>query len=218
MNELMQRRGALIAGSDKNPLPSIYQQVEYLKNPSGGGAFFTTNAAFHNPFRIYLVCQKDSASTNYARCAIGARSNANNFNQINLSKSGDYGFSGVYADIGNSVGLKTTITAEYNAGTKTVRIENANGIFSGSSQNSDNISTNSRISVFHTGASLVATQFNNGRIYELIVDNPNTNKKTIHLIPCYRKADHKPGMYDTVQKSFYISQGTGEFIVGADVT
>lgn len=217
MTELAKRRRAIMAGSDKNPLPSIYQQVEYLKNPSGGGAFFTTYTYFPNPFRIYLVCQKDSASTNYGRCAIGSRSNGSNYNHIILSTSGDYGFSGVYADIGNSVGLKTTITAEYNAGTKTVRIENAKGIFNGSAQNSDYIATNSRIAAFHVGASLMATQFNDGRIYELIVDNPNTNKKAMNLIPCYRKADHKPGMYDTVQKTFYISEGRGEFIVGGEV-
>lgn len=35
--------------------------------------------------------------------------------------------------------------------------------------------------------------------------------------PCYRKADHKPGMYDLVNGVFYTNKGTGEFIVGPDV-
>lgn len=30
-------------------------------------------------------------------------------------------------------------------------------------------------------------------------------------IPCYRKSDNKPGMYDTVNKVFHTNQGTGEF-------
>lgn len=34
-----------------------------------------------------------------------------------------------------------------------------------------------------------------------------------NFIPCVRSADGKPGMYDTVTKSFYVNQGTGEFIV-----
>lgn len=38
-----------------------------------------------------------------------------------------------------------------------------------------------------------------------------------HFIPCYRKSDSKPGMYDTVAKTFYTNAGTGEFLVGADV-
>lgn len=37
------------------------------------------------------------------------------------------------------------------------------------------------------------------------------------LIPCYRKADSKPGMYDLVSKQFFVNQGTGEFLVGPDV-
>ena len=38
-----------------------------------------------------------------------------------------------------------------------------------------------------------------------------------NFIPCYRKSDSKPGMYDTVTKTFYTNAGTGEFLVGADV-
>lgn len=37
------------------------------------------------------------------------------------------------------------------------------------------------------------------------------------FIPCYRKADNEPGMYDLVTKQFFVNQGTGEFIVGPDV-
>ena len=37
------------------------------------------------------------------------------------------------------------------------------------------------------------------------------------LVPCYRKSDQIPGMYDTVKRVFIANAGTGEFIVGADV-
>lgn len=36
-------------------------------------------------------------------------------------------------------------------------------------------------------------------------------------VPCYRKADHKPGMFDLVTKTFFTNSGTGEFLVGPDV-
>lgn len=39
-----------------------------------------------------------------------------------------------------------------------------------------------------------------------------------NFIPCYRKSDSKPGMYDTVTKQFFTNSGTGEFIVGNDVS
>lgn len=37
----------------------------------------------------------------------------------------------------------------------------------------------------------------------------------LDFIPCVRKSDNKPGMYDTVSKTFYTNAGTGEFIVPA---
>ena len=38
-----------------------------------------------------------------------------------------------------------------------------------------------------------------------------------NFVPCYRKADSKPGMYDLVTRNFYVNQGTGEFLYGANV-
>ena len=37
------------------------------------------------------------------------------------------------------------------------------------------------------------------------------------FIPCYRKSDDKPGMYDLITKQFFINQGEGEFLVGPNV-
>ena len=34
------------------------------------------------------------------------------------------------------------------------------------------------------------------------------------FIPCYRKSDNKPGLYDLVSGVFYTNQGTGEFTYG----
>lgn len=36
-------------------------------------------------------------------------------------------------------------------------------------------------------------------------------------VPCYRKADSKPGIYDLVTKQFFTNAGKGEFTVGPDV-
>lgn len=40
----------------------------------------------------------------------------------------------------------------------------------------------------------------------------------VNLIPCYRKSDGKPGMYDTVNRIFYTNAGSGEFILGPTIT
>ena len=39
-----------------------------------------------------------------------------------------------------------------------------------------------------------------------------------NLIPCYRKSDNEPGMYDAVSGTFFTNAGTGEFVVGNDVS
>lgn len=54
-----------------------------------------------------------------------------------------------------------------------------------------------------------------GKCYQFILSNGGEVK--LHLIPCYRKSDDKPGMYDIVTKQFFTNAGTGEFLVGPDV-
>ena len=53
------------------------------------------------------------------------------------------------------------------------------------------------------------------RIYSLIIQAENV--AIFCFIPCRRKSDNKPGMYDTVSGEFFTNQGTGEFICGPDV-
>jgi len=38
------------------------------------------------------------------------------------------------------------------------------------------------------------------------------------FVPCLRKSDNKPGMYDTVSQTFYTNAGTGEFLYGPEVS
>lgn len=39
-----------------------------------------------------------------------------------------------------------------------------------------------------------------------------------NFIPCIRKSDNKPGMYDLVNNQFYVNQGTEEFLIGEKIT
>lgn len=55
------------------------------------------------------------------------------------------------------------------------------------------------------------------RIYSYVHKNNSTNEVLMHLYPCYRKADNVAGMYDIVGNTFLTNDGSGTFIVGADV-
>ena len=57
--------------------------------------------------------------------------------------------------------------------------------------------------------------FGKVKIYYAIIKKSNVLVR--NLVPCYRKSDDEPGMYDLVSKTFYTNQGTGEFLVGPDV-
>lgn len=55
----------------------------------------------------------------------------------------------------------------------------------------------------------------NNRWYSVQIYN---NQGPVFIgVPCYRKQDDKPGMYDFVSKTFLTNVGTGEFVVGPDI-
>jgi hypothetical protein len=55
-----------------------------------------------------------------------------------------------------------------------------------------------------------------GRMYNFKYYDDDGNNLLVDLVPCYRKSDNKPGMYDIVRNQLYTNQGSGEFIVGPD--
>jgi len=45
----------------------------------------------------------------------------------------------------------------------------------------------------------------------------NGDELVRYFIPCYRKSDNKPGLYDLVNNVFYTNNGTGEFSIGSPI-
>lgn len=63
---------------------------------------------------------------------------------------------------------------------------------------------------------LTIMEYSSCRIAYFKVSHKNT---VIHnLIPCYRRSDMKPGMYDLISRTFLTNQGTGEFLLGPSIT
>lgn len=62
----------------------------------------------------------------------------------------------------------------------------------------------------------VALQKTIGMLYHLSLTG--NNNVIYDLYPVRRKSDNKPGLYDIVNKVFYVNQGAGEFVVGPDKT
>jgi len=60
-----------------------------------------------------------------------------------------------------------------------------------------------------------ASLFSKAKMYSLKVSDAGVLLG--NFVPCYRKSDQKPGMYDLVSGEFYTNAGSREFIVGSDV-
>lgn len=49
------------------------------------------------------------------------------------------------------------------------------------------------------------------KIYSFVCKKNGT--ELAHFVPCYRKSDNEPGMYDTVSGEFFTNDGTGSFTI-----
>lgn len=38
-----------------------------------------------------------------------------------------------------------------------------------------------------------------------------------HFVPCYRKSDNKPGMFELVTQKFHVNKASSEFVLGPDI-
>ena len=72
--------------------------------------------------------------------------------------------------------------------------------------------TSTTLRIFSLGNQIDSNYCNaNARVYYLRLYDGTTLVR--NFIPCYRKSDHKPGLYDTVNGVFYTNQGSGEFVL-----
>ena len=75
---------------------------------------------------------------------------------------------------------------------------------------------NGEFTLYGCGAYEQASYYNDIQIYYCKLWD-TYGDLTRHYIPCYRKSDNTPGMYDLVTDTFNAGTGTGYFIVGNNV-
>lgn len=214
MNSLLLRRRALMVSKKKSRLPSEYQEVEYLE--STGTQWIDTG----------LYGGLDTLGVNFKF-------------RVTTIETGKYYVLGNFNQVGQCGVIRSTVegstdiilryyidTAAYGivlgTANSDIIFSNQNnsimsdGVVRGTLPNNTAKLSNSQLLLFGTG---FGVSFNaGGRCYYLkIYLDLSFTALLRNFIPCYRKADNKPGMYDLVTKTFFTNQGTGEFIVGADV-
>lgn len=201
---------------DSAMLPDDYQRVEFLQ--STGTQWIDTGINFDSSTDYEFEAYIDETNTNgSAKVFCGARTNAGSNDRCclfitdgNLPRF-DLGFessSGLYFPK-NTFSNKRSVFRKQE---KQLLINDQKIVESGTVNNLCKYT----MYIFALNTSGTAGAFsNNLKIYYFKIYQSNTLIGS--FVPCYRKSDHKAGMYDTVTRKFLTNAGSGEFVLGGDV-
>lgn len=189
-------------------LPAEYQEVEYIQSVKNDQQWIDTGI----PITYSLVMEITFAIVSVVGSyyVMGEYANNNGAFYLYTSSKFQTAYGCSYAN--------TTVNADTEKHTFRYSFDNANTIVS---ENGQQILSKSKISPLATSNSIIiaGSKIRNQlscKTYSFVAyDN---GVKVADFIPCYRKSDDKPGMYDLVTETFLVNQGTGEdFTVGHDV-
>lgn len=205
-------------------LPAEYQEVAYLK--STGTQYIRSGYVVesdYKPYRVKIDFQaENSTATGFL---IGSAKTTGNHYPFVIGLSvpskvylfGHYG-SGAQASSSARFGTvdfeKHTLEFVFNEGVY------LDGVLMSETVKQACMSsiTEQEIGIFcrlRAGVADISTVFK-GKIFGVQFFEEN-NVLVRDYVPCYRKADGKPGMYDLVTETFFTNAGTGEFLYGENV-
>lgn len=209
MNLYARRRA--IAGENKDRLPYAYQKVEYLK--STGTQYFWTDIDIQDGLKVVSIQTVDYGNDSYL---FGGNADNSGSNKSCFNGAYQQQLQGAYPSqyyiISDFYQYDTICEVSSEQGEGTYEIYKDNTLINKRNPGGSVQSTGAKCVCFGArNTSGNAFQLYKGKLYSLKV-----YKGEIMLgnfVPCIRKADDKPGMYDTVTKTFYTNAGTGEFII-----
>lgn len=195
----------IVFGQKDKVLPDTYQEVEYIE--STGTQYINTGLV---PSHLDIIDMKFSpTSVSVNSSYFGVREsgtyNTGNYNQIYINYNPQ-----VHTNIWFFV--TTTGTLAYPNVKLSQMNPQVNGIYKLRADLSElgvpqaNRTHSYYLFAFNNAGT--ANTYGPSRIYYLKI------KDRGDFVPCYRKSDNKPGMYDLVTNQFFTNQGSGEFTIG----
>lgn len=198
-------------------LPPEYQEVEYLEST---GVEYIDTEIIADDTTGFFVDGRKKIGTATDDVIIGSRSGSNSRFWADIGRSGAYnnrfllGWNG-YHNTNINIGTnRFSISVNYNNDRKVYVNEVENEVGTNALTTSLYVQT---VSIYLFAANNQGSVSNaiNGQIFACRITRGSV--LLADFIPCYRKSDSKPGMYDLVSGTFFVNQGTGEFAVGNDV-
>ena len=206
-----QGTGEFLVGPDvKYGLPYEYQEVEYLE-ATGTQAFFT-DVPIQDGLTVDSIQTFNGGDTylfgGHNGKGLQASFNGQYAGQVQSSYSGYYFFGNV--NNGNNTIYHIVLTQKNG---EQIGVLNGSQVLSGTHATSGDTSAGATAALFgQRGSSGELGLFYKGRLYRCKVSKDGI--QLADYVPCYRRSDNKPGMYDFVSGTFYTNQGEGEFLVG----
>ena len=214
--DLTTRRMALMARVESGGrLPAEYQEVEYLE-ATGTQAFFT-DVPIQDGLTVDSVQTIASGNDSYLFGGHSGKGfqccfNGSWVNNIQSAYAGYYEW-GSPVTMDNTTIYHIVLTQENGIQTG---YKNDVQVLNGTKSTTSDTSAGAAAALFaQRGSNGAISLFYKGKVYSLKV--LKGAELLANYVPCYRKEDFKPGMYDLVTGNFYINQGTGEFLYGANV-
>ena len=212
----------IISGSDLR-LPDEYQELDYIQ--STGTQWIDTEYSVQKDYAkvegiIEFTSFTNSVANNFI-LPFGAYDNKCSLNIYLDKTSASSTTTGIEA--GTTYGRSIDTGRMYINTPVEFSIEANNGKIGGYSNNinlnnksySSELNTAHSLALFSSRSSGTAYAFCQMKCYNFSCYSKT--KKEKDLIPCYRKSDGKPGMYDLVTDKFLVNKGSNEFIKGSNV-
>lgn len=208
--ELIERRRALIAAQPR--LPWEYQEVEYLRS--------TGTQKLNIPYRgnqnsVFTVKAKVDAGASYQTIVGNIVSYTIIYGYmviIEANRSVSFrSYSNSITKL-SSVNISPNIPYLYKLEKGKLTI---NGVeYQGNTDLTDTLSNTTSL-LYRNYYNAASEGRMSGDIYSFLIEE--IGNRIHELVPCYRKSNNKPGMYDLVSKAFLTNAGAGEFTVGPNV-
>ena len=201
----------------KNPnytarLSNEYQEVEYLE--STGLQYIDTGVGITTA--LSFECE-------WAKTMTGAGLNGSYYFVSSTTKAFCFG---LYADNKLYVGVGST-TNTATAGSLNTKYKTVGNSTSMTTYENDvsKVSITGTLAANNLNFYLFAAHRNQGTVetgyygqYKIYTCKLYENNILVrNFVPCYRKIDNVPGLYDIINNTFYENQGTGTFLIGSEV-
>lgn len=197
-------------------LPNEYQEVEYIQSAGGQGIVLDYKPISTDKIEsTFAMTRKDVTSCLW--CARGATTGTNTMTSFCIANSG------IRGDFYNQTSQYVVNNAGVTVGQKYVLLEDGNkwyldGVLKLTSTNAT-FTAGGKIRLFSSyvnGETSGVGNYAYLKLYKFRVLDKDNNLK-LHLIPVIRKSDSVSGLYDLVNKNFYVNIGSGTFTSGSPI-